>query len=85
MTRTQNKTCGGKTPLPFPIIIAAVNGDTGALCAVLGHYERYITALSTKRLYDEDGNIYLSVNGELRRELETRLITKVLTFKPKLA
>jgi hypothetical protein len=31
---------------------------------------------------DEDGEQYLFVDEELRRELETRLITKVLTFKP---
>jgi hypothetical protein len=85
MSRTKNKTRDGKAPLPFSVVTAAIGGDTGALCAVLKHYERYIIALSTKRLYDEGGNIYLAVDEELRRELETRLITKVLMFKPKAA
>jgi hypothetical protein len=70
-------------PLPLSVITAATGGDTEAVRAVLKHYEGYILALSVKRLRDEDGNIYLFVDEELRRELETRLITKVLTFIPK--
>jgi hypothetical protein len=65
--------------------MAAVGGDAGAIHAVLKHYEGYILALSVKRLRDEDGNAYLFVDEEMRRELETRLITKVLTFRPKAA
>ena len=28
--------------LPFPVISAAANGDTNAMCAILKHYEGYI-------------------------------------------
>lgn len=28
--------------LPFPVISAAANGDTTAMCAILKHYEGYI-------------------------------------------
>lgn len=66
--------------LPFPVIVAASGGDIGALNTVVKHYEGYITVLATRRLYDEYGNVHLFVDEELRRELETRLIAKILTF-----
>lgn len=67
--------------LPFPVIAAAAGGDVDAINAVLKHYEGYIAALSMKRLYDENGIPHLCVDGELRRRLETKLITKILAFK----
>lgn len=67
--------------LPFPVIAAAAGGDVDAINAVLKHYEGYIAALSMKRLYDENGTPHLCVDGELRRRLETKLITKILAFK----
>lgn len=72
---------GNKGLLPFPVIAAASGGDIGAINKVLKHYEGYIIALSTRRLYDEYGNTHLFLDGELRRILETRLITKILTFR----
>jgi len=66
--------------LPFPVIAAAASGDVDAINAVLKHYEGYIIALSTRRLYDEYGRSYLCVDEGLRRRLETKLITKILTF-----
>lgn len=67
--------------LPFPIIAAAVGGDVEAINAVLKHYEGYIAALSMKQLYDENGIPHLCIDGDLRRRLETKLITKILAFK----
>lgn len=66
--------------LPFPVIVAASGGDIDAINIVLKHYEGYIVVLSTRRLYDEYGNVHLFVDDELRRELETKLIAKILTF-----
>ena len=66
---------------PFPVILAATQGNVDAINAVLKHYEGYIAALSTRQFYDENGNPYLYVDGEQRRRLETKLITKILTFK----
>jgi hypothetical protein len=66
--------------LPFPVIAAATSGNIGAINKVLKHYEGYIIALSTRRLYDEYGNACLLLDEELRRELETWLITKILQF-----
>ena len=36
--------------LPFPVISAAANGDTTAMCAILKHYEGYIAKLCTRTL-----------------------------------
>jgi len=66
--------------LPFDIITAAASGDVGAINHVLRHYEGYIIALSTKRLFDEHGRPYMVVDAEMRRTLETRLIVKIMQF-----
>ena len=49
--------------------------------AVLRHYERYIAALATRTLYDENGVPHLCVDEEMKRRLETKMITKILDFK----
>lgn len=67
--------------LSFPVIAAAVSGNVDAINAVLKRYEGYIAQLSTRMLYDEDGNTYAVVDEEMRRRLETKLITKILKFK----
>ena len=56
--------------LPFRIIETAASGDIDAINKVLKHYEGYIIALSTRRLYDEDGNTHYFVDEEVRRTLE---------------
>lgn len=72
---------GRKNLLPFPVIAAAAGGNINAINAVLKHYEGYIAVLSTKRGYDQNGTPFLCVDEELRRRLETKLITKILAFK----
>ena len=71
--------------LPLPIIILAMDGDVDAINAVLKHYEGYIAVLATKQLYDDYGNPYLCVDEGLRRRLETKLITAILSFEFKAA
>ena len=70
-----------KNLLPFQLIKAASEGDIAAINTVLKHYEGYIIRLSTRKLYDEDGQLHYCVDETLRRRLETKLITKVLGFK----
>ena len=70
-----------KTNISFPVIAAAANGDVDAINAVLKHYGSYIAKLSTRRLYDDEGNSYMVVDEEMRRRLETKLITKIIKFK----
>ena len=67
--------------LPTSIIHKAVVGDVEAINTVLNHYKGYIHNLSLRELYDEDGCSFLCVDEELRRRLETKLITKILTFR----
>jgi hypothetical protein len=66
--------------LPFHIIETAASGNVDAINKVLKHYEGYIIVLSTRRLFDEDGNTHYFVDEEMRRTLETKLITKILQF-----
>ena len=63
------------------MIRAASNGDIEAINAVLKHYEGYIAALSTRKMYDENGQVHYCVDETLRRRLETKLITKILAFE----
>lgn len=67
--------------LPFPVIRLAAEGNIDAISAVLKHYEGYIAALATKQLYDESGTLHMFVDEELKRRLETKLITRILAFK----
>ena len=66
--------------LSYPVITLAASGDVDAINAVLKHYEGYIATLSIRQLYDESGNPHFCVDEALRRRLETKLITKILTF-----
>jgi hypothetical protein len=66
--------------LPFAVIEVAASGDVDAINQVLKHYEGYITALSTRRMFDEGGNPHFVVDAEMRRTLETKLIVKILQF-----
>ena len=77
MDRAQNSK---HSLLPFSVIEAAASGNVDAINTVLKHYEPYIAALATRRLYDENGVPHLCVDEELRRRLETKLITRILDF-----
>lgn len=71
----------GSALLPYSTIESASSGNVDAINAVLRHYERYIAALATRTLYDEVGVPHLCVDKEMKRRLETKLITKILGFK----
>ena len=77
---SRNNTHENPRLLPFSVIEAAASGEVDAINKVLKHYEGYIIALSTRRLYDEDGNTHYFVDEEVRRTLVTKLITKILQF-----
>jgi len=66
--------------IPYPVIVLAAGGDVDAINAVLKHFEGYIAVLATRQLHDEGGNLFLCVDEGLRRRLETKLITALLTF-----
>ena len=77
MTNTSNK---AGNLLPFNVIAAAANGDTDAICAILKHYEGYITKLCTRTLRDENGNTYSYIDEEMCNRLKIRLIARTLAF-----
>lgn len=81
----RNNRKSSRTPryalLPYATILAATQGDADAVAAVLRHYEGYIARLSTRRLYDEHGNVYSGVDEAMRRRLEIKLIAGLLTFR----
>lgn len=66
--------------LPIPVILAAIRGEESAINQVLRYYERYITALASKELYDRYGNLYICVDYELKTELQNKLIAGILKF-----
>ena len=70
-----------KEPLPLSVYVSARAGDPQAVERLLRYYDNYMNCLCTRTLYDEDGYPHLCVDEELRRRLETKLITKILTFR----
>jgi len=68
-------------PPPFKTIEAAAQGDVFAINAVLRHYDRFITSLSLRPMMDGQGCVHMVVDPELRRHLETKLITRILKFQ----
>ena len=81
VARQMNNNLNNARLLPFTVIQKAAGGDVEAINTVLKHYAGYIAKLSLRELYDEYGNPHLCVDEELRRRLETKLITKILTFR----
>ena len=67
--------------LPYSTIEAAASGNVDAINAVLKRYERYIAALATRTLYDENGVPHLCLDEEKVCRMRTKLITKILDFK----
>lgn len=61
------------------VIVAAAAGDALALSQVLRHYEGFIAHLSTRRSIDENGNPCFRVDEWMRRRLETKLVTRIVT------
>ena len=69
---------GGLTDIPLPVILSAMDGNEAALSAVTTHYQKYIRALSTKRVYDNYGNEYVYLDKDMCSHLETKLICSIV-------
>ena len=68
-----------RPPVPLPVILAAVNGDESALAAVLSHYQGYIRFLAMRPMKDVYGNVFLCVDEDMRRRLETKLLYSIVS------
>lgn len=67
--------------LPYPVIVAATNGDPDAMAVVMKRYESYIADLSMRKLRDERGNTYWGIDGDIRDRLRSKLMRAVLSFR----
>ncbi len=66
--------------LPIRIIRLATQGDSIAMQHVITHYRSYILRLSSQNKYESNNKEMVCVDEYMRRQLETKLIEKVLTF-----
>lgn len=60
--------------LTYSTIKSAISGDANAINAVVDFFQSYLTYLS----YDTTFN---SIDEDMKRELETHLISKILLFE----
>lgn len=67
--------------LPYPVIVAAVQGNFEAMEVVLQHYESYMVSLSIRKFRDDRGNLYYGMDRDVYDRLRSKLIQAVLKFK----
>ena len=69
--------------VPFPLIVKAADGNSEAINQIIRHYRGYMTKRYLRVMKDEYGNQSMVVDVVLRGRMETRLITKILSFEIK--
>jgi len=69
--------------VPFSLIVKATDGNPEAFNLIIRHYRGYMTKRSLRLMKDEYGNQSMVVDEVLRGRMETRLITKILSFEIK--
>ena len=67
--------------LPISVIQAAKAGDAEALNAVLHYYDGYMNTLCQKRSYTPDSQYQVVIDQYMKRRLEIKLITAIVTMK----
>lgn len=75
-----NDTNKAVSSLEVETIVSAVSGEPVAITKVLQHYRKYIIRLSLRNNYEVGSISPVYVDEFLRRNLETKLIEKILTF-----
>lgn len=68
------------TMIPFDVIVKAADGDPVAINEVVAHYSGFIGHCSLRTMKDEQGHTVSVVDETLRGRIQTRLITKILSF-----
>ena len=66
--------------IPLATIKSATSGDSIAMSIVLSKYQNYISRLAMKPIYEEEKGVVMYVDEYMRRQLETKLIEKILEF-----
>ena len=67
--------------LPNSIIQAAKAGDAEAIGTVLHYYDGYMNSLCQKSSYNPDGQYEVVIDQYMKRRLEIKLITAIVTMK----
>ena len=64
-----------KEPVAFEVIEAAIAGD------VVDYFQPYINSRCRRKFIDESGQIKYGIDEYMKRRMETKLITKILSFE----
>lgn len=67
--------------IPTRILRAAKQGDTAALETIVQYYSGYIDSLCKKVVEAPDGQSHTQVDPYMKRQLEIKLISSILTMK----
>ena len=65
--------------LPLTVIRSACAGDAEAIERVLRYYGGYINKLCTSILYDKYGQPHVCIDEYMKRHLEIKLISSIVT------
>lgn len=67
--------------LSYSTIADAVHGETEAIQKILKHYDRYITTLATRTMFDAYGEPHICVDITLKHRLESKLLGRIGAFE----
>lgn len=68
--------------MTYEIVLAATNGDPVAAQEVLDYFDATINRLCTHAFIDESGHTEYGVDTQMKTEMQGRLLSAVLHFKP---
>ena len=64
--------------VPYHVILSAKNGDEKAIERILAHYDPLITKYSTRRTFDEYGNVYRVVDEDMKAQIADEIIFQLI-------
>lgn len=67
--------------IPFPVIELAIAGDAEAVDQVLAYFQPYINSICRRPYLDDYGVKHYGIDEYMKRQMETKLITKILDFE----
>ena len=67
-----------KKLISYSVIVAAKNGDSEAMNAILAHYAERINSFSKRLQLDEYGNLRSVVDAEIRNRIIAKIIDRVI-------
>jgi len=70
-----------RNKLNSELIKQAVFGNCTAINKIIAIYKPYINTLSSRTLYDLEGNEYVGINVDLQDRLTSKLIDLIGAFK----